>query len=250
MNEFSNRIYYANNTMMSNLTSKRMIKPRIERGSPDDLFVSKLAGVSLEDARHQGNLIRQDTEFRLQMERNLATGGRSGYIQICAPFELHALTTILRPKHVVEVGVSAGVSSAYFLHALESTGGTLHSIDLPERETRPLRGASWALPRGKNSGWAVPRSLIENWDLRLGRSSDVLPDLISEIDRVDLFLYDVPYEIAGAKADFAVVDRKLRRKSVALADNCQIPIGWWARRRGKARVISRKNSGLRGFSVT
>ena len=139
-------------------SSKRKIIPRIERGAPDALFVSKLARVSLEMAKMQNELIRQDIVFRRLMESNLAKGGRSSYVQICAPFELHALVTITRPKHVVEVGVSAGVSSAYFLHALKSNGrGVLHSIDLPEKqlENGPRPKVSWALPPGKKSGWAV-----------------------------------------------------------------------------------------------
>ena len=114
----------------------------------------------------QNELISQDIVFRHLMERNLAEGGRSSYIQICAPFELRTLVTITRPKHVVEVGVSAGVSSAYFLHALESNGkGVLHSIDLPEKEIEniPRPKVSWVLPPGKKSGWAVPQSLKKNW---------------------------------------------------------------------------------------
>lgn len=199
----------------------------------------------------QNELIRQDIVFHRLMERNLARGGRSNYIQICAPFELHALVTILKPKHVIEVGVSAGVSSAYFLHALESNGkGVLHSIDLPEKEIEntPRPKISWALPPGKKSGWAVPQSLKKNWDLRLGKSSEILPDLIKDVKSVDLFLYDTPYEIEEAKSDFAIVDQKLRQGSIALADNCTIPISWWARKRQRSKIVTRKNSGLQGFS--
>jgi hypothetical protein len=213
--------------------------------------VSKLAKVNLDAAKMQNELIRQNIDFHELMERNLAEGGRSNYIQICAPFELHTLVTITRPKHVVEVGVSAGVSSAYLLHGLELNGkGVLHSIDLPQREIEnaPRPKASWALPPGKNSGWAVPRTLKKNWDLRLGKSGDILPDLIKELKTVDLFLYDTPYKIEEAKSDFAIVDRKLSRRGVALADNCSIPINWWARRR-RSKISTRKNSGLQGFSL-
>jgi hypothetical protein len=82
----------------------------------------------------------------------------------------------------------------------------------------------------------------------LGRSSDVLPDLIDQIDAVDIFLYDTPYEIEGAISDFKIVNGKLRRGSVVLADNCQTPISWWARKR-RASTYKRKNSGLRGFRI-
>ena len=81
------------------------------------------------------------------------------------------------------------------------------------------------------------------------RRSEILPDLIREVESVDIFLYDIPYEIEEAKSDFAIVDQKLRQGGIALADNCPIPIGWWARRRGRSEIITRKNSGLQGFST-
>jgi len=235
------------------------LKVRLERGSPDSIFVSKLSDVKLSVAETMNEQARSDIKFRQLIEQTLAEGGRSNYIQICAPFELYALTRIKKPRHIVEVGVSAGVSSAYFLHALRSNGeedddvGVLHSIDLPEKQTaresaKMLRRGSWALPPNKETGWAVPRRLKRNWDLRIGRSSDVLPDLIKEIDRVDIFLYDVPYLIEQAKAEFDIVDQKLVSGSIALADNCLVPISYWAKKRG-AKLIRRKNSGLRGFRI-
>lgn len=243
--------------MMIRSLEERISKVRIERGSPDDLFVAKLAQVKLEAAKALNQEARDNVFFQNRIKRTLASGGWTNYVQICAPYELYALTRLIRPKHIVEVGVSAGVSSAYFLLALHlnGDGGVLHSIDLPEKmgpndSAEDKRWGSWELPRGKGSGWAIPRSLKKGWDLRLGMSSDVLPDLARELKRVDLFLYDVPYEIEDAIEDFRVVDRKLsKKKAVALADNCLVPISWWARRRGRATLCNRKNSGLRGFHV-
>jgi hypothetical protein len=233
----------------------KKVQVKIERGTPDGVFVSDLARVSLTKAEVENENAKTDAVFKHLIEETLAAGGRSNYIQICAPFELYALTKLCKPKHIVEVGVSAGVSTAYFLRALELNGfGTLHSIDLPERQSKddPLskrRRASWALPLGKEPGWAVPRYLKRNWDFRLGKSSDILPNLIKEIAGVDMFLYDVPYEVDEAIKDFATVDKKLRSGSIALADNCQVPINWWARRRNHATLHGRKNSGLKGFRV-
>jgi Methyltransferase domain len=233
----------------------KKVKVKLERGAPDDKFVSTLARVNLTTAEAVNKVAKGNAEFRNLVEETLATGGRSNYIQICAPIELYALTRLCNPKHIVEVGVSAGVSSAFFLHALKSNGsGVLHSIDLPERQSKSepesaRRWGSWALPPGRDPGWGIPKYLKKAWDLRLGKSSDVLPDLIKELPRVDLFLYDVPYEIDEAINDFRVVDRKLRKGSVILADNCQVPITWWARRR-MAKIYQRKGSGLRGFYVT
>jgi hypothetical protein len=189
------------------------------------------------------------------LKKTLASGGWTNYIQICAPFELYALTRLMKPKNIVEVGVSAGVSSAYFLLGLQMNGaGVLHSIDLPERieesvSRRNRRWGSWELPKGKEPGWAIPKDLKRDWDLRLGKSAEVLPELVKELRRVDLFLYDVPYEIEEAIEDFRVVDKRLSKKAIALADNCLVPISWWAKRRGRATIYNRKSSGLRGFHV-
>jgi hypothetical protein len=229
-----------------------IIKAKIERGAPDRLFVAKLANTRLDLAREMNEEARKDLSFRQAIERKLASGGRSNYVQICAPFELYALTRLLKPKHIVEVGVSAGVSTAYLLYGLRKNAqdGILHSIDLPEIQTKKLskKSISWALPPGKKSGWAVPNHLKKNWDLKLGKSGEVLPDLLEQIDAIDFFLYDTPYTIEEAKSDFEVVNRKLSKGSIALADNCLTPISWWARRR-KAAILKRKNSGLRGFRV-
>jgi hypothetical protein len=230
---------------------KNKPRPRIERGSPDDFFVSKLAKVKLDLAKENTDEAKNDITFKQLIERTLLTGGRTSYIQICAPFELYALTRLIKPKHVVEVGVSAGVSTSYLLLGLQKNGegGVLHSIDLPEIQTRVIRGASWALPPGKKSGWAVPSHLKKSWDLRLGKSSEILPTLVKEIDAINLFIYDVPYEIDEAIGDFGIVNDKLRKGSVALADNCLVPISWWAKKR-RATLHGRKNSGFRGFRVS
>src|SRR5579871_105612 len=104
----------------------------VEKGRPDLLFVSALANVDPEEAIPMIEEAEEDEEFRREIQETLLSGGRSNYIQICAPFELYALTRLLKPRHVLEVGVSSGVSSAYFLKALERNGnsGKLHSIDL------------------------------------------------------------------------------------------------------------------------
>lgn len=231
------------------MASSSKIKVRLERGAPDDFFVQKLARVDHEQAENENKLAKDDL-FRREIEQNLASGGRSGYVQICAPFELHSLARFKKPKHIVEVGVSAGVSSAYFLRAILLNGsGTLHSIDLPEFENgAPNKRSSWALPKGKAPGWAIPAYLKKNWDLRLGKSGEMLPRLIKNIDSVDMFLYDVPYEIDEAIGDFAIVNQKLKKGSIVLADNAQVPITWWAKKR-KSGIYRRKNSGLRGFRI-
>lgn len=222
---------------------------KIERTPPDSFWVSKLTNVDEETASKFIFEGSSESSLENHLLKILPTGGRVNYIQIAAPIELYAITRILKPTHVVEIGVSAGVSSAYFLQALARNGkGTLHSIDFPEKQTNPRAKASWTVPAGKSTGWAVPKKLRTNWDLRLGMSGDVLPLLIKELPSVKIFLYDVPYTIESAISDYKIVDPKLRSRSVVMADNALEPIRWWARQHRRP-VYQRKGLGLRGFSL-
>ena len=94
---------------------------------------------------------------------------------------LYIMTRILKPEVVAETGVFEGHSSLSILLALEKNDkGCLYSIDLP----------SPSLPPSKEPGWIVPEHLRKRWDLRLGKSSDLLPGLLEEIKEVDIFLHD------------------------------------------------------------
>ena len=89
-------------------------------------------------------------------------------------WSLYYIVRLLKPKIVIETGVSAGRSSTFILAALNDNGcGKLYSID-----TNP------------GSGYAIPISLKVNWHFFNSRSDEVLPTLIKELKIVDLFLHD------------------------------------------------------------
>jgi Methyltransferase domain len=224
---------------------------------PDVGWVAALAGVT--ERRARGALEEAQAERRLfaRIQRAHRAGGRPSYIEIDAPLELYAITRLRRPRHVVEVGVSSGVSSAYLLQALaRNAHGTLHSVDLPQfagRGGRPRRPdtASWVIPDGQSSGWAVPMSLRGRWDLRLGDKRAVVPLLADDLPRVDLFVYDVPHSDRDAAQEFRALDRRLSPKGVAIADHgpgggrCTALQGWAVRRGSTA--IRCGELGLYGF---
>ena len=220
----------------------------------DPAWVATLAGRPLSVAQSAVEEARADRSLFLHLAREHARAGRSSYIEIDAPLELHAIARLLRPEHVVEVGVSSGVSSAYLLSALAKNGrGTLHSVDLPSRPRRSAngRGASWSLPSGKNSGWAVPPRLRRGWDLRLGDKADVVPELARELRCVDLVVYDVPHEEADLVREFAELDPRMPRGAVAIVDHgphgglC-LALRRWARSRGTT-AARRAGLGLYGM---
>ncbi len=163
------------------------------------------------------------TAVEQEIRRRHREAGRPNYAQFRAPFELYALVRHLRPDHVIETGVSSGVSSAHLLLALRRNGrGVLHSIDLPTRQRGPTHGAREtpvALPPGRESGWAIPEELRAGWDLRIGPSELRLPELVDELSSVGLFLHDSRHTPAHLAFELATVRPKLTPGAVVLADN-------------------------------
>lgn len=152
-------------------------------------------------------------------------GGRRFYAQFRAPFELYVITRALRPAHVVETGVSSGVSSVHFLAALRrNRRGRLHSIDRPLVQAGPtLRAGESAVrvPPGRSSGWAMPSAYRREWDLRLGLSQERLPSLVGEIPSVDIFLHDSHHTPTHLTFELETIRPKLHPGSIVLADNTE-----------------------------
>lgn len=193
------------------------------RARPNLRWSSALAGRPPEElAGFAGELVElRDTAERVRAAHQ--RGGRSFYAQFRAPFDLYLLVRVLRPQHVVETGVSSGVSSAFFLRALRRNGqGVLHSIDTPVEQARARLGSRESpvsVPPGNSSGWAVPTELRRGWDLRIGPSQEILPRLVRSLPRVDLFLHDSEHTPRHLTFELESVRRKLRAGAVVLADN-------------------------------
>jgi predicted O-methyltransferase YrrM len=193
------------------------------RAVPDVDWVARLTGAEPEKVEE---VLAEAAEL-LPVEREIRSAqlaaGRPGYAQIRAPFELYALVRILRPDHVVETGVSSGVSSAHFLAALRRNGrGRLHSVDRPTfQRGRVLKPGESpvSIPPGRSSGWAIPRRLTRGWDLRVGPSRQLLPRLVRELPSVGIFLHDSLHTPAHLAFELATVRPRLREGSVVLADN-------------------------------
>jgi hypothetical protein len=228
-------------------------------GDPDLGWVETLSGQG--SAESQGAVHEAQGERRLfsHLVRAHVREGRDSYGEIDAPLELYALVRLLQPVHVVEVGVSSGVSSAYLLTALDRNGqGTLHSIDRPsikrhEPGTPKSSLGSWSLPTGRCTGWAVPLPLWKRWDLRLGDKATVFPILARQLPRIDLLVYDVPHEDGATREEFRLLDPLIPSGGVVIVDHgpggglCAALRGW-ARAR-KARPVGRKGLGLYGMRL-
>jgi hypothetical protein len=116
---------------------------------------------------------------------------------------------LLKPNVVVEGGVSYGVSSAFILQALkENDHGTLYSLDLPS--LRPNFEKFW--------GIAVPEELKGRWELYRGYSRHVLPKILRETEKVDIFVEDVGGTYRHIKWNYETVWPYLRAGSIIISN--------------------------------
>jgi len=91
------------------------------------------------------------------------------------------LTRHMKPKKVVETGVAHGVTSRFILEALGKNGdGHLWSIDLPPVDR------FWR----KQVGAAVGEGHADRWSYISGSSRRRLPELLSRLGEIDLFIHD------------------------------------------------------------
>jgi hypothetical protein len=91
------------------------------------------------------------------------------------------LTLHLRPRNVVETGVAHGLTSRFILEGLaKNAAGHLWSIDRPPFEQ------TWH----KQIGAAVESRLLHQWSYVRGSSRLRLPEVLSQIGRIDLFIHD------------------------------------------------------------
>lgn len=195
------------------------------RAIPNVDWLVRLLGVPRSMVRDALTESGHFISFEEEVRRAHRDAGRSFYAQIRAPLELYALTRILRPPHIVETGVSSGVSSMHFLLGLHANRtGTLHSIDLPTAQ----RGANFApddspvaLPLGRSTGWAIPTGITDGWDLRLGPSQELLPALTRELPTVDLFLHDSLHTPEHLAFELETIRPRLSPGAVVLADNTE-----------------------------
>jgi len=101
----------------------------------------------------------------------------------------YLIIRLMRPKIVVETGVSAGRASAFMLKALEDNNyGYLYSID-PD----------------PNAGYAIPGVLKKRWFFIPKKSSEALPSLLERLDQVDMFLHDSLHTFENMMYEFKTV---------------------------------------------
>lgn len=196
------------------------------RAWPDLDWIARVTGRTETNVERVLREVSQVLEDEEAIFRTLESSGRTYYAQFPAPLDLYAIVRLLRPTHVVESGVSSGLSTAHILMALrKNRKGTLHSMDLPayQKDAKRRRGElSWSIPPGRGSGWAIPLRLKEGWDLRQGRSEDFLPNLLRELPEVDLYCHDSPWTPRHLAFEFEAIRPHLHAGSIVVADNTDV----------------------------
>jgi hypothetical protein len=119
--------------------------------------------------------------------------GRRIHFTTWAEF-LYAAVRNIRPSVVVLTGVFDGHTDAAILRAMQRNDkGQLISIDLPAissiaNATDAMKDTT--LPTGQQPGWVVPDFLRSRYDLRLGDSRALLPQVLEEYPNIDFFVHD------------------------------------------------------------
>jgi len=115
----------------------------------------------------------------------------------------YLIIRLMKPKIVVETGVSAARSSAFMLQALEDNNyGYLYSID-PD----------------PNAGYAIPDALKKRWFFIPKKSSEVLPSLLERLNQVDIFLHDILHTYENMMYEFETVWPFIIKNGVMLSDD-------------------------------
>jgi predicted O-methyltransferase YrrM len=129
---------------------------------------------------------------------------------------VYALCRALRPDIVVETGVAHGQSSALILAALRANdAGALHSVDLPPEPN--------AAP---HVGSLVPPDLRDRWHLHVGRSRQVLPHLLADLGKIDLFLHDSRHTYRNIRRELRSVTPRLTMPGLVIADDVERNSAW------------------------
>lgn len=127
------------------------------------------------------------------------------------------LTRHLQPRNVVETGVAHGMTSRFILEALDRNGvGHLWSID-----RAPLDDA-WHDEIGVAVGGRYP----DRWSYISGSSKRRLPDLLSNLNPIDLFIHDSLHSAANVRFETDLVWAALRAGGAIVVDDIDASWGF------------------------
>jgi predicted O-methyltransferase YrrM len=151
-----------------------------------------------------------------------------GWVNLIDAQFLYWVVRRIKPKTIVQTGVSNGLSSAFMMLALAKNGpeGRLHVIDLPyvfdpADPAWTRRGTVYGvvIPEGKSSGWLVPDIYRDRFEVQTGDAKALLPPLIDRLEGIDMFFHDSDHTYHHMMFEFEQAMRKLAPHGVIVADD-------------------------------
>ena len=130
---------------------------------------------------------------------------------------IYCIIRVCKPKVVIETGVAHGFSSWCILNALNKNEyGKLFSIDLPSKDTDFNYNIN---NYGVDPGWLVPKELKSKWKLMLGDTKDLLPSVLDELKKVDIFFHDSDHSYENMKFEFETVLPYVSKNGYIISDD-------------------------------
>ena len=130
---------------------------------------------------------------------------------------------MIKPNFFIETGVLHGLTSSFILEVFsKKPERKLLSIDYPsyfKQVPANQDGHYDSLPKDKEPGWLIPQNLVKNWEILLGKSSELLPKVLKKSEKIDIFLHDSEHTYDTMFLEFNLVWTRLRKGGLLIADN-------------------------------
>jgi hypothetical protein len=175
--------------------------------------------------------------------------GRSGLagLDTVALGAYYALIREHKPSIVVETGVAHGTSTLAILTAMEANGhGQLYSIDFPfnpdvgdndleEAHSSFLKDtlgldiqfsfedSQIYLPPDYEPGWVVPDALRTRWQYHEGRSQRKFPELVTQLDAIDVFIHDSDHSHPCQMFEYELAYEWIADDGILISDDISEP---------------------------
>ncbi len=147
---------------------------------------------------------------------------------------IYTLLRKLQPSILVETGVANGWSTMCILAALESNSkGDLYSVDyqiksdkrFDEYKQEHFFGDA-EIPADKDTGWLVPDEFRHRWELRLGKSQRLLPELMTELQGIDYFHHDSEHSDPCMMFEYEMGWEFLNQDGIIVSDDMNPSLAW------------------------
>ena len=108
---------------------------------------------------------------------------------------IYSLVRSSQPDGLIQTGVANSWSTTCILAAQKNASGTLHSTYFPTKAdevaseyTKNHLFGNAVIPKDRDPGWLAPDQFRDRWELNLGRSQRLLPEILAESVKPIIFI--------------------------------------------------------------